>query len=239
MGQMWDRFWDIFFPRRCAFCGRVWAEDLPCPDCQRELPWLRERAAESKTEFVRLCVSALGYQGVVRRSVLRMKFARRQSYLPTFGRLTAQCARDHLTGEFDLVSWVPLSAKSLRARGFDQAELLAEYVAADFDTKAVRLLRKKDRVGRQSAIRDEARRRANVLGAFSMLEGVEVAGRRILLVDDVCTTGATLSECARILRTAGCQSVVAVTLASAKREGRRRGEAVTDGGAAMRPAVGG
>lgn len=217
MKELWDKLLDLIFPRRCVFCGVRQDSDLPCAGCQRELPWLLDRAAESRTEFVALCASALCYQGDVRRSILRLKFSRRRGYLRTLGPITAQCARDHLAGKFDLVSWVPLSAKSLRARGFDQARLLAEHVAAAFGMEPVALLSKKDRVGRQSAIREEAARRANVLGAFSLLPGAEVKGRRVLLVDDVLTTGATLSECARVLRTAGCESVVAVTLARARR----------------------
>lgn len=218
MGKLRDKLLDLLFPRRCVFCGAGQDNDLPCPDCQRTLPWLTGREAESRTEFVTLCASALCYQGNVRRSILRLKFSRRRGYVRTLGPIAAQCARDHLAGRFDLVSWVPLSAKSLRSRGFDQARLLAEHVAAAFGMEPVALLRKKDRVGRQSAIREEAARRANVLGAFSLIPGAEVKGRRILLVDDVLTTGATLSECARVLRTAGCESVVAVTLARAKRE---------------------
>ncbi len=218
MKRLRDRLLDLFFPRRCVFCGRPHHADDPCPDCQRELPWLVGAAAESRTEFVDRCASALLYQEGVRRSVLRLKFARRWGYVRTLGPITAQCAGDHLAGRFDVVSWVPLSPRSLRRRGFDQAELLAGYVADAFGMEAVGLLKKKDRVERQSSIRDEARRRANVLGAYSLLAGAGVKGKRILLVDDVVTTGATLSECARVLRTAGCRSVVAVTLARAKRD---------------------
>lgn len=216
MGGAWDRLLDLLFPRRCVFCGARQDSDLPCPRCQRELPWLVEAEAERRMEFVTLCASALRYQGEARRSVLRLKFGRRRGYIRTLGPITAQCARDHLAGRFDAVSWVPLSPRSLRGRGFDQARLLAEHVAAAFGMEPAALLRKKNGTRRQSAIRDEAARRANVLGAYSLLPGVEVKGKRVLLVDDVLTTGATLSECARVLLTAGCKSVVAVTLARAK-----------------------
>lgn len=217
MGDLRGKLLDLIFPRRCVFCGTRQSSDLPCPDCQRDLPWLLDRAAESRAEFVELCASALCYQGTVRRSILRLKFSRRRGYVRALGPITAQCARDHLAGRFDLVSWVPLSARSLRQRGFDQARELAGYVAAAFGMEPTALLEKKNRVGRQSALQDPAQRRANVLGAFSLRPGAEVKGRRVLLVDDVFTTGATLSECARVLRTAGCESVVAVTLARAVR----------------------
>lgn len=217
MGTLWERVLDTVLPRRCVFCGAVQHSDLPCPTCQRELPWLTGREAESRVEFTSLCASALRYQEPVRGAVLRLKFARRRGYLRTLGPITAQCARDHLKGPFDLVTWTPLSRRSLRARGFDQARLLAEYVAGAYGMEATALLKKRAGVGRQSAIRDEAQRRANALGAFSLLEGVEVWDRRVLLVDDVVTTGATLGECARVLRTAGCREVAAVTLARAGR----------------------
>lgn len=220
MGELGARLLDHLFPRRCVFCGVRQSSDLPCPDCQRTLPWLIGAAAESRVEFVCLCASALSYQGGARRGILRLKFARKRGYVRTLGPIAAQCAKDHLTGRFDLVTWVPLSARSLRARGFDQARLLAEHVAAAFGMEPTPLLKKRRGVERQSGIHDEARRRANVLGAYSLLEGAEVRDRRILLVDDVLTTGATLSECARVLRVAGCADVAAVTVARAKREAR-------------------
>lgn len=216
----WLREWiawlvDFPFPRRCVFCRARVETDLPCPDCQRDLPWLTEREAERRYEFVSCCASALRYRDGVRRSVLNLKFHRRIGFIRTLGPITAQCAQDHLAGRFDLVTWVPLAPGSLRDRGFDQARLLAEHVAGAFQMKPTATMKKRDGVRRQSGIRDPVRRRANVLGAYSMLDKVTVEGKRVLLVDDVVTTGSTLSECARVLRTAGCDDVVAVTLARA------------------------
>lgn len=205
---------DWFFPRRCPFCGAVNQSDLPCETCQKTLPWLADRAAHSQVEWIQDTVSALVYQGAVRHAVLTLKFGNKPARAKPLGLLAAQCAGDNLKGPFDLISWPPLSKKRLRKRGFDQAEQLALPVAAAYGRKPTRLFEKEDRPA-QSGISDPAQRRANVLGAYRLLHPEEVAGKRVLLVDDVVTTGATLSECARLLRTAGAKEVCAVTVAKA------------------------
>lgn len=212
---------DLLYPPRCPFCRKLLAEEGICPDCQKSLPWIIGPEAERKLEHVTLCVSPLRYQGSVRQCIKRYKFGRRQSYAHVLGPLTAQCARDHLPQSFDLISWPPLSSKGLRRRGFDQAQLLARSVAQDRGMRETALFRKRGSARQQSLLQGDAARRGNVLGAFSLLEPEAVRDKRILLVDDVVTSGATLSECARLLRTAGASGVWAVTLANA-RSGRRK-----------------
>lgn len=205
---------DLFFPRRCPFCGGVNPSNLPCEQCQQTLPWLVGPAAHSRVDYMENTVSALGYQGAVRDGVIALKFHGKLARAKPFGVLVAQCIRDHYPQDFDLISWPPLSAKRLRKRGFDQAGLLAKEVAKSRGRKAVKLFEKEDRPA-QSGLTGPAERRANILGAYRLLEPKAVAGKRVLLIDDVVTTGATLAECARVLRTAGAASVCAATLAKA------------------------
>ena len=116
---------------------------------------------------------------------------------------------------FDLLSWAPLSPRRLRQRGYDQAELLARAVGEHLGAAAVPLLVKSRDIPAQSGLSEQASRRANVLGAYELLPRAEVEGRSILLADDVVTSGSTLSECARVLLTAGAAQICAVTLAQA------------------------
>jgi ComF family protein len=127
----------------------------------------------------------------------------------------SQCVDDHLIGGFDLVAWPPLSRWRLYRRGYDQARLLAEGLARVRNIPCQPLLKKIRHTSPQSLLKTESERRANVLGAYELCADMQVAGKRILLVDDVMTTGATLSECARVLLTAGAAEVVCVTLAMA------------------------
>ncbi len=210
------RILDFLYPPRCPFCRKALEAEAICPDCQEGLPWLTGPAARRKLENVTLCASALRYEGLAKACVRRYKFRRRQGYARILGPLTAQCAHDHLPQDFDLISWPPLSPRSLRRRGFDQSQLLAQAVAQDRGMEATALFKKRNSTRQQSLLKGYAQRKANVLGAYSLPDPGAVVGKRVLLVDDVVTTGATLAECARVLLTAGAEEVFAVTLASAR-----------------------
>ncbi len=214
---------DLLFPPRCVFCRKILkrGETGLCGSCQSQLPWALEQAAEQKIEFISLCASPLWYQGLVRESIHRYKFSDRSGYAKTYARLVGQCVADHLAGRYDLITWVPLSARSLKRRGYDQAMLLAMAAALELDDVAVETLRKKRDTDAQSSLKEDAARRANVLGAYEIADPALVEGKRLLLIDDVVTTGSTLSECARVLRSYGARDVVCATLARARGEKTR------------------
>jgi len=211
---------DLLFPPRCVFCRRLLrrGEEGICSRCQQELPWALGAEAEQTGEFFSLCASPLWYQDQVRASFHRYKFKGVRGYSRTYGRLVAQCVLDHLAGRYDLITWVPLSRARLRQRGYDQAMLLASAAALELDDVAAETLRKVRDTEAQSGLgKNDASRRANVLSAYQVTDPALVEGRRVLLIDDVVTTGSTLSECARVLRTAGAADVVCAALARARR----------------------
>ena len=116
-----------------------------------------------------------------------------------------------------MVTWTPLSRKRKRKRGFDQAELLARTAAGELGLPARKLLEKEKDNGPQSHLEDEAARRANVQGVYR-LTGEDLSGLRVLLVDDVVTTGSTMGECARLLLEGGAAEVWGLTLAQARKK---------------------
>lgn len=205
---------DLLYPPKCPFCGHLLEKgDLLCPDCRRDLPWLSGPAGEKTVELTGGCVSVLEYDDRVKKAVHGFKFHGKSARSEVFGLLIAQCVREHeLTA--DLVTWPPLSKKRLRKRGYDQAQLLAEKVGKELGLPVVRTLEKAHRPA-QSGLDGEAQRRANVLGAYSAINAETFQGKRLLLIDDVVTTGSTLSECAKVLRLAGAEGVVCATLAKA------------------------
>ena len=209
---------DLLFPPKCVFCGKVLdsGEDGLCARCQRDLPWLTDGEAELTGEFFSLCAAPLRYQDKVRDSIRRYKFNGRRGYHKLYGKLVAQCVHDHLAGRYDLITWVPLSRQRKKERGYDQAFLLASAAALELGEVAVETLRKERHTAAQSGLTEAAQRRANVLGAYTPVDPELVAGKRVLLVDDVVTTGSTLSECARTLRTMGAADVVCAALARAR-----------------------
>lgn len=117
---------------------------------------------------------------------------------------------------FDAVVAVPLHWRKRWERGFNQAELLARIVAKRRGLPLLAALKRTKSTAAQATLASAGRRR-NVAGAFAVRAGAEIAGRKILLVDDVMTTGATASVCASVLKRAGAQSVSLVTLARVDR----------------------
>ena len=209
---------DILFPPKCPFCQCILKcpEDILCMDCQVALPWLTGKQSERGVDFAKVCISPLRYRGTVREAVLRYKFAGRRGYARPFGILMAQCAKDHWEKLPDGVTWVPLSGRRRQRRGYDQSELLARQIGAELNLPVYPTLKKIRHTNPQSHLTDSSARRANALGAYALLSGAEVAGLRLILVDDVVTSGSTLGECARVLATGGTEAIFCLTLAQSK-----------------------
>lgn len=208
---------NFLFPRKCPFCNRhIGGRDLICGDCEKTLPYTGDRA---RRQVSGLRVAApLYYEDAVRRALLDFKFKGRMGGLPCFGSLMARCAAEEFGGEFDAITWVPVSRKRLRRRGFDQARYLAGSLCVEWHVEPQETLRKTTDNPAQSGLDDAGARRANVLGVYEAVRPENIAGKRFLLIDDICTTGATLSEAARVLRQAGAADVVGLTLAISREE---------------------
>ena len=213
-----EKMLDLLFPPKCPFCQKIL--DNPraplCRSCHPKLPWLEGKAGERKIDFTDGCFSPLAYRDLVPEAIQRYKFSRVKALGRPFAALMAQCLSDRLPEGADLLCWAPLSKKRLRERGFDQAELLAREVGRLLSVPAEPTLEKTRNTSPQSELEEASARRANAQGAYSLLPGAGLTGRRVVLVDDVVTSGATLSACAALLRQAGAERVYCLTLAQAR-----------------------
>lgn len=207
-------FLDILFPPKCVFCRKVLknSRETVCADCLAELPYTGNNGLQNG-DFFSVCLSPLYYEDDVRSSLLRYKFKECTGYADTYGKMLADCVKEELGGRYDMISWVPLSRKSLKKRGYDQAKLLALAMAVELADAAVSTLVKKRETKKQSSLGSAEKRRANIFGAYAVPDRELVEGKRILLIDDIITTGSTLSECARMLRLAGAAEVLCATVA--------------------------
>lgn len=209
--RFWNAVLNLFFPPKCPFCGKVQDAVGICKQCEKELPRVPDTEAVRKGSDGLRCAGAVWYEESVRDALLRFKFQGVSDAAEPLGELLAHCAAEQFGGEFDTVTWVPVSRKRLRSRGYDQAELLARAACRLWETEPVCLLEKVMDNPPQSGLNEAAARRANVLGVYDAVG--EIEGKRILLVDDICTTGSTLAECVRVLEEAGAESVVCAVVA--------------------------
>lgn len=192
---------------RCGVpLGHSEAADICAPCTARPPRWSRARAA-------------LIYDEASRRPVLDLKRAGRRDGLRTMGAWMARAGKP-LIAEADLIVPVPLHYRRLASRGFNQSGWLSAELSRQTDTPACQdALRRTRATPTQAGLASRARRR-NVAGAFDVRASrqTKVAGKRIVLVDDVLTTGATLSACTRALRKAGAAQVDVLVLARVVRD---------------------
>ena len=221
--RLTDSLLDILLPPACANCGQPGY--MLCPGCRAAIVWIKEPVCETCGRPVagRLCPScateppaarpirsATYYRDPVRRMVHRMKY----EGLFALGRPLGQLMLDAWPSwqrPVDLVLPIPLHDRRQRERGYNQSELLVAELRRQlkWTTDAKALFRV--RPTRPQLGLTAVERRANVHDAFAA-DPARVEGKRVLLVDDVCTTGSTLTAAAIALREAGAQSVAAYCL---------------------------
>ena len=217
----------------CPAChrGLPWIGDTPCPRCGaaagRHANTAQGCAACRSQRFAfRRAIAPLRYEGVARDLILGFKLGRRASLAYVLGDILCDyLGESGLSQAVDLVAPVPLHWRRRATRGFNQAGLIALEIGTRFHLPvATRLLKRQRATMTQTAL-SGLRRGANVRGAFAArsarnggfldrLTGrTTLLGKRVLLVDDVFTTGSTVNECARVLREAGVAEVLVATVA--------------------------
>jgi ComF family protein len=197
-------------PPRCAACDEpVRLLMAFCAACASTVVPAPRHAADGRAAF--------SYDGAVTRAIVRLKYERRPDLARPLGDLlwrALEPRREALLGS--VVVPVPLHASRLAARGFNQSLLLAQRVARGLRAPLWPLaLRRLRDTPRQAAL-DRQARVANVASAFATRRGERFRGRRVLLVDDVRTTGATLAACELALRAAGAAEVHWAVVAQAQ-----------------------
>lgn len=209
------RILELLFPPKCVLCGCVLGgeETDLCRNCRTDGP--EYPVSKRKFQFLDSFTAVWYYKGYVRKSLHRFKFRGVRSYACCYGRcLAMKLLREHPEG-FDAITWVPVSPWRKFTRGYDQSELIAGAVGRELGITPLPLLKKVRHNRQQSRIKGAPGRRANVLGVYRETDGNQIAGKRILLVDDILTTGSTAGEAARVLLTAGAKEVHCGVVAAA------------------------
>ena len=204
---IWNWILQLLFPPKCLLCRKVLRDeelDL-CEACRVNAPECTN--FRKKFPFIDSWTAVWYYEDSARRSLLRYKFRHARSYAQGYGRLLAMKLLEAHPDGFDLLTWVPVSPLRKFFRGYDQVELLAQRVGIELGIAPVTPLKKIRHNRTQSRLIGDAKCRANVLAAYRPETHELLQEKRIVLLDDIITTGATAGECARVLLTAGAKEV--------------------------------
>lgn len=201
---------NLFYPLRCSACD----SDLPynslskiCSPC---LASLKSIPQEPSLLFIRSC---LLYEGTTQELIRQFKYLGKD-YLSEFWVhfLLKEWLHFAEMRTADILTSVPSHPIRLRERGYNQAQVLARSLAQAVGRPYLPLLKRVRYTPSQTHLKKEERAK-NIKSAFQALDSASLKGKRVLLVDDVCTTGATLNECAKTLRRAGSGKVFSLTIA--------------------------
>ncbi len=222
---------ELLFPACCLGCGRqlgFFHLPLLCTSCKTEVspifpPCCPCCGVPSTDKRCSSCLdhafafdqarSLFIYQEPIKSLILHLKFSGSLAGLSSFAALAQEVDAAALFHEPDLILPVPLHIRRLRWRGFNQSLLLAKACFPAWKEKIQPDLLQRHRATVPQTQLDGAARRSNLEGAFSISKPQVVRGRRVLLTDDVFTTGSTLHECAKVLREAGAAEIAAFTVA--------------------------
>ncbi len=226
LGSLWKK---ILFPHRCVFCRRILplsAQKSVCLECMRTIPFclsknrcrqcgrpIAERqsycfSCSSRTKAHSGISAPYFYQEPAKSAILRFKKEKYQSYANTFA-IDMAIVLNYECGArvFDMIVSVPPRLLRMKNDGYDQAERLAQALGRQLKLPYVSgVMKQKEKRRKQSSLSAEERV-LNAKGNYLVNRPKLVEGKRILLVDDVCTTGATLNECAKILKEAGAKEI--------------------------------
>lgn len=228
MSVLWsklpERVADLFFPKACIGCDR--GGEYLCPDCTASLPRLLPPLCPrcGLPQAVEPCPACRGqrleidglyapfrFEGLSRQAVHLLKYRNLKALAPVLARLMATHFRLHPLPAQAIVP-VPLHQGRLRQRGYNQAELLARGLGQELGLPLSPDWLERPQTGQpQARTPSRDQRWRNTTGAFRAAGGAVAGG--VLLVDDVCTTGATLNACAGALKAAGAARVWGLTLA--------------------------
>lgn len=213
---LWKWLIHLVFPPCCVLCNKVLDQELDlCRACRIHAPECQN--FNLKRNFIDSWLALWYYEGKVPGSLTLYKFRRRRSKAKSYGRLLAMKIQEQYPEGIDLLTWIPVSKRRKLTRGYDQVELIVREVGRQLQMEPVRLLEKFRHNPPQSGFTGESARKANVLGVYRVTDPEKVVHKRILLLDDIVTTGATASEAARMLLTAGAKQVHFAAVASARR----------------------
>ena len=194
----------LLFPTSCILCGQTITDREAglCTECRQQM--------ESDSEVI--CAGR--YRGSYRTALLRLKYAQQPCRLYPIAELMAQAWDWHHMPLPDVITCVPMNTWHKFRRGYNQSEEFAKYLSEKWGVPYTPLLRRKLLSHKQSRL-SAKQRQENAFRSFAMKKEVDLSGQHVLLVDDIVTTGATVSSCARLLRECKPESIWVLAAAKA------------------------
>ena len=209
-----DEFLNFIFPNVCGFCGKI-NKDFLCKDCEEKIDFMINQKMHfklSKNYEKYLCV--FPYEGEIREKILDYKFKDKSYIYKTFSKIILKSKKicSYLE-KYDIITDVPIHKKRKSQRGYNQSELIAKEIGKNIkNLEYKKTLKKVKNNVRQSSL-NHIKREDNVRNAYQIINKEIIFNKKIVLFDDIYTTGSTVNECSRVLKENGAKEILILTLA--------------------------
>ncbi len=210
-----NRILAIFFPPKCPYCDKPIRYDMTeCLVCRAKFPKVPRIEPIPTGE---ICVAPFTYSTEVRKAIIEYKFRGKKFNSESLAGALANTIRNvyYKDMSFEIITCVPMSAERKKKRGFNQSELIARYASKLLDKPFENLLYRDTGAAIQHEMTYEQRITTKD-DTYHVLDNADIKGKKLLLIDDVMTTGTTLSKCSALLKESGAERVFCASVAIAK-----------------------
>ncbi len=205
---------DIIYPPKCGICGKIGYEDL-CIKCEKELKKVAIFGKEKyQDKFFNTHFYLFKYEGKIRNLLISYKFNEKAYLYKTFAKFFKKYEKNLFKNEvYDIIVEVPISKKRFKQRGYNQSLLFCKEISKIMNIKFEKNILKKVKNNLAQSTLNKEEREGNVQNVYKIVNKEKILNKKILLVDDIFTTGATCNECSKILKENGAQQIDIFTIA--------------------------
>ena len=211
---MFENFLNLIFPEVCGFCDKTNKNNL-CKACELSLSKYQINCiTKTKGKYFDYLFSALKYENAVREKIIKYKFNEKSYLYKTFAKIIIKNKKIYrFLKLYDIIISVPMHKHKKSVRGYNQSELIAREIAKQMELKFEKDILVKQRKTEVQSTLTKTQRIKNVKGVFFITDFTKVRGKKVILVDDIYTTGSTVNECSKVLKRAGAKEICVVTIA--------------------------
>lgn len=194
-----------------------------CNKCHDKIPFISESINNSlkssqDIRYINNVICVCEYSGIVKEAIIKFKFENNPHFHRTFSKMLANKIKKMTNkSDFDIILSVPLYKDKQKNRGYNQSLLISKYLSKELSIPEMSVLLLKVKNTKSQSTLPRKERKNNIIDAFQVKNPEKIKGKRILIIDDIYTTGFTLNECSRVLKESGAESVVAAVIASGKK----------------------
>ena len=214
---MFEKILDLLFPNVCGFCNKIDKNSL-CKNCELiiqkyEINCIKNYKNDKKKYFDYL-YCALKYENIIRENIIKYKFYDMPYLYKTFSKIIIKNKKIYeFLKLYDIIISVPIHKQKKCIRAYNQSELIAKQIAKEMKINYGKNILIKIKNTKLQSTLNKTERKTNIKNAFYLKDNKNIKGKKVILVDDIYTTGSTVNECSKVLKKAGAKEICVITIA--------------------------